>query len=141
MHQHVLRRLDVLRRVVRLFTGDALAPALPLVGDRLDKEDVTLELGPERCLERRDERDPNPPQLNRFHLHPRKPAAIAPSRASSSSLSSTSDAATFCSSCSTDEAPRITTTFGLRSSQARATCEEVAWRREAIAHHAASSGV
>src|SRR5438445_11637830 len=103
MHQHVLRRLDVLRRVVRLFTGDALAPALPLVGDRLDKEDVTLELGPERCLERRDERDPNPPQLNRFHLHPRKPAAIAPSRASSSSLSSTSDAATLCSRCSSDE--------------------------------------
>ena len=110
MHEHVLRGLYVLRRVVRLLAGDAFAPAIALVGDRSDEEDVALELGSKLRLERSDQRDPNPPQLDCFQSHPRKPAASSPSRASSSSLSSTSAAATFCSSWRTDDAPGITTT-------------------------------
>src|SRR6266853_2812049 len=93
MHEHVLGGLDVLGRVVRFLTGYAFAPALALVGDRFDEQDVTLELGPERRLERSHERDPDPPQLDCFQLH----GANLASTASCSSLSSSSAAATFCS--------------------------------------------
>ncbi len=69
MDKHVLRALHVLGRVVRLIAGHALAPALPLVGDGLDQEDVALELGSESSLDRRHEGDPYAPQLGGFELH------------------------------------------------------------------------
>ncbi len=42
MSQHVLRAVDVLRRVGGLLTRDALAPSLAVGGDRLHQQDVAV---------------------------------------------------------------------------------------------------
>src|SRR5229473_7870780 len=140
VNEHVLRGLDILRRVVRLLACDAFAPALPHVGDRLEDQDVPLRLRPERRLERRHERDPDPPQLDPFQLHVFSADAMPLNLASSSSVRSMSAAAAFCSIWWTLDAPGIATTLGLRISHASATCAADALCIFAISPSAAIKG-
>ena len=47
VNQHVLRSVDVFRRVGRYLAGHALAPTFTLIADRLEQQDVALGLDAE----------------------------------------------------------------------------------------------
>src|SRR5579859_3093959 len=134
--QHVLGLVDVLGRVGRLLAGDTLAPPLALIGGSGQEQDVTLGLDAERRLERSHEGHPDAAQLDGLELHALKLSSCA----LSSSPSVRSAAAAFSSSWRTLEAPGIATTFGMRISQASATCDGVAPWRPAISFSAATRG-
>src|ERR1700682_6790110 len=75
MDQHVLRSVDVLRRVHRLLHGDALAPPDAVRRQSLDEKDVPLGLNSERRLERRYQRKTDSSQLHGFQLQALTPSA------------------------------------------------------------------
>src|ERR1700694_1957029 len=92
MDQHVLRSVDVLRRVHRLLHGDALAPPNAVRRHSLEEQDVALCLNSERRLERCHQRQADPPQLHSFQLHalcPPHPAPKGPPRDSLTRRNST----------------------------------------------------
>ena len=67
--EHVVRAVHVLLGVAGIGEGDALAPALTLVGANVHEEDVALGEGAERRAERRDEGQRDPAQLDRLDPH------------------------------------------------------------------------
>ncbi len=66
---HILGSVGVLRGVERPGHGDALAPAFGLGADDVHEQDVALMLDAERHPERRDHRDADAAELDRFDLH------------------------------------------------------------------------
>ena len=71
MDHHVLRTVDVLRRVAGLRECNALAPALDGAAGRVGQldaheQDVTIGLAPEARAERGDERHRDPAELDMF---------------------------------------------------------------------------